>query len=278
MSGEGSPHTPQQLNFGDDLPTNGAMQGREAVNMYLLSRSYAPTSERQRRSILTRFCDVFDPEHGDAEAFLRWWASTAELKPASRRASLMAVRGFLRFCVSAGIRSDDPSQLVRMPKVPKRDPLVLTAEEVDRLRSVVAGTELELAVALMLDCGLRRDEVTHLPTDALVDGDWLRVTGKGGRAAMIPASRTVVNLWPTDGGELWPWSSTTLHDRVKRAMAVAGIGPEHSCHSLRRTCGTEMARRGVPLAVVSAVLRHEGLTSLHHYVAVGRGDMRRAVA
>lgn len=249
----------------------------DTLEMFLSSRAYSASSLKQRRSILGRFVEVFDPATGDTEAMMRWWQSTADRSPATRRASLQAVTAFLDWAVLAGVRTDNPARLVRAPKVPKRTPKVLTADEVRRLRVVVAGTHLELPVALMLDCGLRRAEVCDIGHDDLVDGDWLRVTGKGGRQAMVPASALVVQLWP-ESGDPWPWHLTKLHDDVKAAMAAAGIAPQHSCHSLRRTCGTEMARRGVPLAVVAAVLRHEGLESLHHYVAVGAADMRAAVA
>ncbi|NBW09929.1 MAG: hypothetical protein EBR82_18075 [Caulobacteraceae bacterium] len=244
---------------------------------YLVSRNYSAKSLKQRRSILGRFADAFDPICGDADAFLSWWATTEHLSPASRRSTLQAVDGWLSWLVQKGARADNPAKLVRKPTVPKRPPLVLNAAEVRRLRNVVAGTRLELPVALMLDNGLRLSEVVAIGHDDLVDGDWLRVLGKGGKLAIIPASQRVVRLWP-DTGDPWQLSTSSLHKSVKAAMADAGIGRQHGPHSLRRTAGTEMAARGVPLAVVAAVLRHEGLGSLHHYVAVGRDDMRAAVA
>ena len=248
------------------------MEGNEALGLYLLSRGYTPASARQRRSILTRFAAVFDVEHGDAEALLRWWASTDGLAPASRRAMLHAVSGYLAWCCRAGIRADNPAELVRAPTVPRRPPKVLTDDQVDALRAGVAGTRVALAVELMLGCGLRISEVPKCRRVA----DWLEVDGKGGKVAMVPLTDAAIALWPADG-VVWAWSTSTLHKAVVAAMADAGI-TGHTAHSLRRTCATRLAQRA-PLHVVAAILRHESVsTTTGHYTAVSMDDMRRAIA
>lgn len=211
-------------------------------------------------------------EADDAEAFLRWWRTTERLSPASRRSTLQAVRGYLAWLVAAGVRADNPAELVRTPRVPRTPPKTLTDDQVDALRAEVAGSRCELAVELMLGCGLRISEVGKCRR---VD-DWLEVDGKGGKVAMVPLTDAAVALWPDDGVP-WPLSVSTLHDDVKAAMGRAGI-VGHTAHSLRRTCATRLAARA-PMHVVAAVLRHDGpATTLRHYAAVTPEDMRAAVA
>ena len=245
---------------------------REALERYLSSRAYAPSSERQRRSILRRFVDAFDPATGTTEEFLDWWATTARLSPASRRSTLQAVSGFLGWLVDAGVRADNPSRLVRTPTVPRTPPKVLTDDQVQALRAEVAGHRCELAVELMLGCGLRIAEVS---TCRRVD-DWLEVTGKG-KTAMVPLTDAALALWPDDG-VAWRWSTSTLHNDVTAALAAAGI-VGHTAHSLRRTCATRLMGRA-PLHVVQAIMRHDPGSSatLRHYTAVSPDDMRAAVA
>lgn len=250
------------------------------VDHYLASRNYAPTSLKQRRVILGQFvAAVGDPATCDVEAFLDWWQTTEHLAPASRRAAIIAVRGLLDWLVAAGVRSDNPAQLVRTPTVPRTPPKVLTPEQVTALRRAVTTPADHLLVELQLTCGLRIAEVAALDADDLdVDEELLVVHGKGAKTAMIPVPTWVAEAWPEPGsGSVFGVKVGSLRRRVNLRLAAAGI-EGHGPHSLRRTCGTEMARRGVPLHLVATLLRHDSVqTTSRHYTHVSVDDLRRAI-
>ena len=90
--------------------------GRE-IDAFLASRSYAPASLKQRRHILEAFAATCDPLVADVDDVVRWWDTTRHLSVASRRAYLIAVRGFLGWLVKAGHRADNPAELIRPPTV-----------------------------------------------------------------------------------------------------------------------------------------------------------------
>jgi site-specific recombinase XerD len=249
------------------------------VEHFLASRNYAPTSLKQRRVILGQFVGaVGDPAVCDAEAFLDWWQTTERLAPASRRASLIAVRSLLEWLVDAGVRTDNPARLVRTPTVPRTPPKVLTPDEVTALRRAVTSTDDHLLIELQLTCGLRIAEVAALDhTDLHVDDELLVVHGKGARTAMIPVPSWLVETWPDGTGRLFDVGVPTLRRRVRRLFDAAGIDRRHGPHSLRRTCGTELARKGVPLHLVAGLLRHESVaTTGRHYTATTLDDLRSA--
>lgn len=246
------------------------------VQEFLSSRNYAATSHKQRRLILGQFVrHVGDPTTCDAEAVLAWWASTEGQAAWSRRAKLSAVRSFLDFLVDCGERDSNPARLIKTPRVPRTTPKVLTAAEVVALRQAVRSEREHLMIELMLTLGLRRAEVAGLRAESLDrDAELLTVEGKGG-TAMIPVPGWMVDLWPTEGSVLG-LSDRQVADHTKRVMARAGI-TGHTCHSLRRTCGTLLAARA-PLHVVARLLRHESTaTTTRHYLAVSMDDLRRAV-
>lgn len=264
--------------MGSAVDAGSLSRVNDLLDAYLLSRNYSPTSLRQRRSILRRACDSFDPVTAEVGDVLDWWAGTESLAPASRRASLQAVSGLFAWLEQAGLRDGpNPCTLVVTPRVPKRPPRVLTADECDALRREAAGTVLALPVELGLTMGLRAAEVVALsPGDR--DGDWVSVTGKGGHTALVPISASAAALWPS-GDTMWPAHPSTLHRRVKIAMSAAGLDPGHAFHSLRRTCATTLADRGVPIHVVSGLLRHSSTaTTTRYYTAVAAADLRAAVA
>jgi integrase len=109
--------------------------------------------------------------------------------------------------------------------------------------------------------------------DDLVDGDWVRVHGKGGKVAMVPLTAAARAIWVD---RPWPMTTPHLSRRVVDAMRHAGISG-HSAHSLRRTCATRLSAK-VPPHVVAALLRHNGVANLRHYQAVSPEELLRAVA
>lgn len=250
------------------------------VEQYLASRNYAATSLKQRRTILTRFAaHVGDPATVDADTFLEWWSTTERLAPASRRATFIAVRGFLDWLVEAGERHDNPARLVRTPTVPRTPPKVLSSEQVASLRQVIDNDQDSLMIELMLTTGLRVAEVAALNADDL-DRELgaLRVHGKGSKVALIPVPDFIADAWPEPGsGSVFGMRVDRIRKRTKDLLAAAGAAG-HTPHSLRRTCGTELARRA-PLHVVAALLRHESVaTTGRHYAGVTMDDLRQAIS
>jgi len=249
------------------------------IDAYLASRSYAPNSIRHRKAVFGGLIRYFDPATGTAEDYLDWWASKADQAPATRRSAWQATRGLLDWLVDAGIRTDNPARLVRAPKVPKAPPKVLTADEVRNLRQSLVDESEQLMVELMLSCGLRIAECARVDADDLDrDMEFLRVAGKGGKVAMVPVPSEIVAIWPPAGsGPVFGVVPNTMHARIKRVFARAEIEGNHTAHSLRRTCATEMARRNVPMHVVAAVMRHDSVSTLNYYTAVSADDLRRAI-
>ena len=248
-----------------------------ALDMYLASRSYSPASERQRRSILSRFEEECGPGPDvTADGVLRWWVAQAELKPSSRRVVLIAARNYLDWLRKSGQRTDNPAELVRAPTVHTSPPKVLTRDQVCALRQSIQGKAYRiLIVGLMLDMGLRIGEVTRLRGEDLHEGV-LRVHGKGGKEAQLPVAPTVAEVWPEVPGPIVNVCTDHLRAVVKDWFTEAGI-QGHSPHSLRRTFATEAVRRGVQPHVLAAILRHASVATSSHYVRVSLEDMAQAL-
>lgn len=239
----------------------------ELTDHWITSRSYAAESARQRRSILRGFADVVgdtQPELLDHFDILRWWSTTEGLSPASRRSYHSAVAGFLRWCRSMGLDAPTTLEEVRKPTVPRRTPKVLTDDQECALRAEVSGEPIELAVALMLDMGLRRSEAARVTVED-IEGDWLSVRGKGGHRDRLPLHPNVARLLP-DSGPLVPWSSCHMAQLVVTAMRSVGI-EGLTCHALRRTFATRLMERGTSAVDVMRLLRHRSLATTTAYVA-----------
>jgi integrase/recombinase XerC len=158
------------------------------------------------------------------------------LQKSSIARKLAALRSFLKYCVREGILNENPARLVPTPKLPKRIPMVLSAEELSRFLDQLAGTQgreatrraktrgprlpvtgfmkepikLEATLLLARDrailellyaAGLRVSELTGLNLADLDQKDQvLRVRGKGNKERIVPyggkAAEALQRYWP----------------------------------------------------------------------------------
>jgi integrase/recombinase XerC len=149
-----------------------------------------------------------------------------KLQKSSMARKLAALRSFFKFCAREGLVRDNPARLVATPKLPKRLPTVLSAEEMnaflDQLGSVkeaapardkrgtrkTAGEKAQVLLErdraileMLYASGLRVSELTGLN---LADIDrreqMLRVLGKGNKERIIPygskAEQALERYWP----------------------------------------------------------------------------------
>ena len=151
------------------------------------------------------------------------------LEKSSIARKLAALRSFFKYCVREGMLKENPARLVPTPKLPKRIPAVLSAEEMSGFLDQLAGpgrpigrrresltrsnntlAKLEDSVLLCRDrailellyaAGLRVSELTGLD---LVDVDEkdqvVRVMGKGRKERVVPyggkAAEALRLYWP----------------------------------------------------------------------------------
>jgi integrase/recombinase XerC len=155
------------------------------------------------------------------------------LQKTSIARKLAALRSFFRYCVRERMLKDNPARLVATPKLPKRVPSVLSAEEMSMFLDQLASTRLrsgkstlkkapvplkptsELVkredslllrrdraiLELLYAAGLRVSELTGLNLSDLDDkGRVVRVIGKGRRERIVPygekAAQALNLYWP----------------------------------------------------------------------------------
>ena len=149
-----------------------------------------------------------------------------KLERASVARRLASLRTFFKFCVREKLTAQNPARLVATPKLPKRIPRVLTAEELNgfldslgsgaakdkskRARKPTARSEEEAKVILKRDrailellyaSGLRVSELVGLDLGEIDRrGQMLRVLGKGRKERVVPyggkAQTALEAYWP----------------------------------------------------------------------------------
>jgi len=193
-----SPHT--TVNYGKDL---------EQFALFLSPPGATPPALGEIKHAMIREFVAHLHDHG--------------LEKSSIARKLAALRSFFKYCVREKLLEENPARLIPTPKLPKRIPSVVSAEDMNRFLNQLAGTlptgpprakrrspAVEEALFLPRDrallellyaAGLRVSELTGLN---LVDIDQkeriLRVRGKGNKERIVPygskAQEALEKYWP----------------------------------------------------------------------------------
>ncbi len=153
------------------------------------------------------------------------WSYDQKLKKSSIARKLATLRTFFKYCIREGVVKQNPARLVSTPKLPKRVPAVLTAEEMNGFLDHIVGGDTptkgkhrasthnerdqakimlkrdRAILELLYASGLRVSELVGLDLgDIDRAGQMLRVLGKGRKERIVPfgssAQTALEAYWP----------------------------------------------------------------------------------
>lgn len=220
-------------------------------------------------------------------------------KPRSTARQLSSYRRFFRYIMREGLRDNDPTADIDMPRIGRSLPKSLTEDEVDALlRAPVTDEPLghrdRAMLELLYATGLRVSELISLRQSQVnFNQGVLRIVGKGDRERLIPlgeeAQRWLKNfidgprmeillerqtdyLFPTRRGDRM--TRQAFWHIIKRYAQKAGIEKKLSPHSLRHAFATHLLNRGADLRVVQLLLGHSDLSTTQIYTHVARERLK----
>jgi len=282
----------------------------QAVAAYLGElerRNDSPHTLRNYGADLREFIDYFTPPGAEPPApaaidmlALREWLAhiyDGQLKPATIRRKLAAVRGLFRFWSREKIVTTDPARLLRLPRMPKTLPEVPNAEVTNALVDAELPDHIErpypkrdrLLLELLYGCGLRVSEAVGLNLEDFDRTErWVRVRGKGRKERQVPYGSKVdeallAYLSDRRSGEnalLLNHRGERLTDRYARSIVkfyarwVVGDDSIHP-HTLRHAFATHLLSDGADLRAIQELLGHARLSTTQKYTQVSLTDLMR---
>lgn len=234
------------------------------------------------------------------------WLNSQNLRAASSARILAAVRGYQKYLLLENLRTDDPSQQVKSPKLPKRLPKALTqAQVLELLAASRPEPDDEVAdilrlrnraiLELMYSSGARVSEVAQLDLDEMVQGGWVRIRGKGSKERLVPVGsfaqraidaylvRSRPLLAARAGGPalfLNQRGSRLSRQSIWEIIQSAGeaCGLSVSPHSLRHSFATHLIEGGADVRVVQELLGHASVATTQIYTLVTIDTLREVYA
>ncbi len=215
---------------------------------------------------------------------------------------ISAIRSFYRYLRREQLIEEDPSRLVRGPKLVRRLPSCLDREEVSRLLTAPDQGSLGIRDRVLMEVlyatGMRVSELCGLE---IADYDptamEMRVLGKGSRERVVLLNQSA-NEWlqrylsdhwmrlsggkkPEPNSPLFVsrqstrLSSRSVHRIVLKHARSAGINKAITPHTLRHTFATHLLEGGADLRVVQDLLGHTTISTTQIYTHVSLDRLRR---
>jgi len=220
-------------------------------------------------------------------------------KPRSTARQLSSFRRFFRYIMREGVRDNDPTADIEMPRIGRSLPKTLSEDEVDSLLNAPntdepLGHRDRAMLELLYATGLRVSELINLKQSQInFNQGVLRIVGKGDRERLIPLGdesqrwitdfidgprmeilleRQTDYLFPTRRGDRM--TRQAFWHIIKRYAEKAGIRKKLSPHSLRHAFATHLLNRGADLRVVQLLLGHSDLSTTQIYTHVARERLK----
>jgi integrase/recombinase XerD len=225
------------------------------------------------------------------------------LSARSQARVVSGIKQFFGFLLVEELITEDPSELLEMPRIGRKLPDFLSIEEIDKMLATVDVSKKEghrnrAIMETLYSCGLRVSELVNLKLgDLFFEEGFIRVKGKGNKERLVPVSPSVekeIGLYfdavrrhqnIVHGHELFVFlnrrgaqlTRVMIFTIVKNTAKNCGISKSISPHTFRHSFATHMVEGGANLRAVQEMLGHESITTTEIYTHLDQRFMRDAI-
>ena len=223
---------------------------------------------------------------------------TAVSKSSAAR-MLSSVRGFHRFLLAEGAVPVDVAADVKPPKLPMSLPNAITIAQMESVLAATDGEEHQqlrdkALLELLYATGARISEAVALNVDDVLDGDVVRLFGKGNKQRVVPVGSYaraaieayLVRVRPVFSARGAATPALFLGSRgqrmsrqnawiiIRAAADRANLGIEISPHTFRHSFATHLLAGGADVRVVQELLGHASVATTQIYTLVTADSLR----
>lgn len=205
----------------------------------------------------------------------------------SLQRELSSIRSLFVYLLREGEAENNPAQGVRAPKVHRKLPATLDADQLGQLLDASPDSPLDIRDLAMMELfyssGLRLSELTALNLQDAANGDGeLEVTGKGNKTRIVPVGRKaleVIARWLQVRPELAradepalfvSQRGTRIHprsvqQRLRHWAMLQGAGRDLHPHLLRHSFASHLLESSGNLRAVQELLGHADISTTQIY-------------
>ena len=231
------------------------------------------------------------------------WINNIGLAANSQARIMSGIKNFYSFLLSENEVSSNPIELLDLPKISPKLPVVLSLEEIDSMieqidHSTPEGQRNHCIIEVLYGCGLRVSELVNLELNSIfMEKDYLKVIGKGNKERIVPlgehAKKHIKIYKSTVRSKL---KIQTGHNKylflnrrgkqltrvmvfyiIKDLVEKAGIKKQVSPHTFRHSFATHLVEGGADLRAVQEMLGHESITTTEIYTHLDTTFLRDTI-
>jgi integrase/recombinase XerD len=228
--------------------------------------------------------DAKDIDTRDIKTFMVHLMTDKHYKSSSMNTAIAALKFYYE-----DMLEKDIFKKIKLPKIEKKLPTVLTKDEVKRLIGAPAKLKHKILIEFLYSSGLRVGECVRIKMDNLdYESRTGRVIeGKGKKDRNIILSKTLIEhikeyLQTRKNQSEYLFETTKSHitERqaqkiVKAAAKKAGIRKRVFCHALRSSFATHLLESGVDIRIIQELLGHSNLSTTQKYTNVSTEQIRK---
>ena len=221
------------------------------------------------------------------------------LSKSSAARMLSSVRGLHRFLLAEGIIPVDVAADVTPPKLSMSLPKAITIAQMESVLAATDGDEHQqlrdkALLELLYATGARISEAVALNVDDVLDGDVVRLFGKGNKQRVVPVGSYaraaieayLVRVRPVFSARGKATPALFLGSRgqrmsrqnawiiIRAAAERAHLGIEISPHTFRHSFATHLLAGGADVRVVQELLGHASVSTTQIYTLVTADSLR----
>lgn len=251
----------------------------------------------------TEFLDGVEPTGITREHVGGFLASLLDgdkpLSKSSAARMLSSVRGFHRYLAEEGVVALDVAAEIKPPKLAMNLPKAISITQMEQVLAATDGEEPQqlrdkALLELLYATGARISEVVALNVDDVIEGDAVRLFGKGSKQRLVPVgsyAQAAINAYlvrvrPTFSARGPATPALFLGVRgqrmsrqnawliIRAAAERAKLGVEISPHTFRHSFATHLLEGGADVRVVQELLGHASVATTQIYTLVTADSLR----
>lgn len=211
-----------------------------------------------------------------------------DVSPRTVSRKISTVKSYFKWGRKYESFSHDPTLKIKLPKIPKRLPVYVEEEDMEKIRTqdffpdTFEGMRDKLIVELFYQTGIRSNELLTLKSkDVDFQRATIKVLGKRNKERILPVGKDVMSLMQqydelrnrvnqtcafffiTQKGE--PLYPKLIYKIVNSYLTKVSSLQKKSPHVLRHTFATHMLNRGADLNAIKELLGHSSLGATQVY-------------
>lgn len=236
--------------------------------------------------------DIINVEYIDLLNYLTYLKEKEHYTPKSINTIISMLKSFYNYLLLDGYIENNPTSLLKSPKIPKKLPNYLSEEEISKLfysidTSKNLGKRNYLLLLLLYDTGVRVSELINIRiNDIDFENKTIKIIGKGDKERLVYFTSddlAVILDYLRENNKNYlfsnqkgtPITRNEVYNIVVRCCEEAGINKHVTPHMIRHSFATHMIINDADIMSVKTILGHSNVTTTQIYTHFNKKDLKR---